>query len=250
MKAGENHLRKQVVKAISDYFMLAPGDRVMVAVSGGKDSAVMLYLLREVLKKWAVKDVSLHPVILDQNQPGFRIDEFKAWVQYIGFELTVLDEDTYSVVKEKTKPGKSYCGLCSRLRRGILYSFAYVMGYTKIALGHHRDDCIQTLMLNLFYGGTVASMPPKLRSDDGRNTVIRPLCYLHESDIEDLSRFLSVPTIPCNLCSNQENLQRQQIKQWLKEFDSKSSIQESIFAAIGNIKPTQLMDKKLQDFNW
>jgi len=241
-------LRKSVVKATVDYQMIEEGDRILVAVSGGKDSSVLLYLLEQIRLKCSFK-FSLHPVILDQKQPGFDVTKFRGWVNRLGYELVVLQEDTYSITVEKTAPGKSFCGLCSRLRRGILYSYAHRSGFNKIALGHHRDDANQTLLLNMFYGGSLEGLPPKLRSDDGRNTVIRPLCYIGESKIAELAVELAVPVIPCNLCGSQANMARKRMKKLLEELSvSIPRIQYNLFAAQANLKPSQLFDKRHHRF--
>ena len=241
--------RKLIVSALSDYQMIVDKDRVMVAVSGGKDSSILLMMLSEIAKKAEIS-FSVHPVILDQKQPGFDLGAFRAWVEGdLGHTLSVIDEDTYSIVKHTVSNGKSYCGLCSRLRRGILYNYAADHGYDKIALGHHRDDLNETLMLNLMFNGRISSMPPKLFSDDGRNTVIRPLCYVPESSLISLAESIAMPIIPCNLCGSQENLQRARIKSmlegWQKDFPH---IGASMLKAQQNVRPSQLADKKLWSF--
>ena len=243
MNENSTKLRKKMVETISNYKLIDEGDRVMVAVSGGKDSTIMLLLLDEIRKRAPFK-FTLHPVLLDQRQPGFSVGAYKAWLYGRGFDLDVITEDTYSIVKTKTKPGKSFCGLCSRLRRGVLYNHAFENKFDKIALGHHRDDLNQTLLMNLFFNGMISSMPPKLTSDDQRNVVIRPLATCAESQIAELADSLAIPTIPCNLCGNQENLQRQRIKQLLKDFSrTHIDVHNSIAAAHSNIKPSQLSDK-------
>lgn len=248
-------IRRQTVAAISEYDLIKANDRVMVAVSGGKDSAVMLVLL-DAIRKRSPYPFTLHPVLLDQKQPGFAVDAFKAWVLKQGYELKVLEEDTYSIVLDKTEEGKSYCGLCSRLRRGILYNYAAKMGYEKIALGHHRDDLNTTLLMNLFFNGRIASMPPKLRSDDGRNMVIRPLVYVQEDDIKIASDELLVPIIPCNLCGSNGNMQRSRIKKMIKDLGVENpQLGPSLIKAQQNIRASQLLDKshwafsKLEDLD-
>jgi len=241
--------RKLIVSALSDYQMIADKDRVMVAVSGGKDSSILLMMLSEIAKRAEIS-FTVHPVILDQKQPGFDLGAFREWVEGgLGHTLSVINEDTYSIVKQAVSNGKSYCGLCSRLRRGILYNYAADHGYDKIALGHHRDDLNETLMLNLMFNGRISSMPPKLFSDDGRNTVIRPLCYVPESSLMSLSESIAMPIIPCNLCGSQENLQRARIKAmldtWQKEFPHLGA---SMLKAQQNVRPSQLLDKKLWSF--
>ncbi|MBC7661918.1 MAG: tRNA 2-thiocytidine(32) synthetase TtcA [Chitinophagaceae bacterium] len=236
-------IRKLTVAAISTYDLIKAGDRVMVAVSGGKDSAVMLVVL-DAIRKRAPYPFTLHPVLLDQKQPGFAVDAFREWVATQGYELTVLEEDTYSIVLDKTDEGKSYCGLCSRLRRGILYNHADKMGYQKIALGHHRDDLNTTLLMNLFFNGRIASMPPKLKSDDGRNVVIRPLAFVPEDDIKAASSALKVPIIPCNLCSSNGNMQRARIKKLIKDMETEHPhMALSLLKSQQNIRASQLLDK-------
>lgn len=244
MKGQEERLRKLVVATLSEYTMIETNDRVLVAVSGGKDSSVMLYLLEQIRRR-SPTSFELEAIIIDQKQPGFDVSAFKTWVEKIGIHLTILEEDTYSIVLEKTKPGKTYCGLCSRLRRGILYNYAYEQGFNKIALGHHRDDLNETILMNLFYSGSLASMPPKLRSDDGRNTVIRPLCNLAEKEIAQFASQLKVPIIPCNLCGAQDGLRRQYIKKLLQDVEKDhEEVGASLLAAQKNLKPTQLADRR------
>ena len=248
-------IRRQTVAAISEYDLIKANDKVMVAVSGGKDSAVMLVLL-DAIRKRAPYPFTLHPVLLDQKQPGFDVAAFASWVKDRGYELEVLEEDTYSIVLNKTEEGKSYCGLCSRLRRGILYNHAAKMGFHKIALGHHRDDLNTTLMMNLFFNGRIASMPPKLLSDDGRNIVIRPLVYVQEEDIKKVAMALKVPVIPCNLCGSNGNMQRSRVKKLLKDLEGEHPfINASLLKAQQNIRASQLLDKnhwafsKLEELN-
>ncbi len=242
-------LRKQTTEAIAEYDMLKPNDKVMVCVSGGKDSAVMLVLLEEIRKR-APFPFTLHPVLLDQKQPGFSVDAFREWVKTQGYDLTVVEEDTYSIVLEKTEVGKSYCGLCSRLRRGILYNYAEKMGYQKIALGHHRDDLNTTLLMNLFFNGRTASMPPKLKSNDGRNIVIRPLAFLDEDDVRVASEELKVPIIPCSLCGSNGNMQRARVKKLLKTLELEfPHVGSSVLNAQKNVRASQLLDKNLWAFD-
>ena len=233
-------LRKGVTKSIAQYQLIDPNDHLMVAVSGGKDSAVLYVVLRDIMMR-SPYPFQLTPVILDQKQPGFRIEAFRDWITPFGQPLEVIEQDTYSIVKEKTPAGKTYCGLCSRLRRGILYNYAVHRGFHKIVLGHHRDDVNTTLLLNAFYNGSLASMPAKLKSQDGRNTVIRPLIAIAESETAHFAEKWSIPLIPCNLCGSQENLQRQEIKNLLFNLEKKAPhLGESLFAAQSNIKPLLL----------
>ncbi len=241
-------IRKQIVQALSEFSMLETHDRLMVCVSGGKDSSILLALLTEI-KKRSPFPFDFEAVILDQKQPGFQVQEFKNWVGSLNVPLTVLQKDTYSIVKEKITDGV-YCSLCSRLRRGILYNHAEREGFTKLALGHHRDDLIETYLLNLFFTGRTASMPPKLRSDDGRNILIRPMAYVAESDIELLAQVWKMPIIPCNLCGSQDGMRRQRIKKLLTQLEIEiPEIRHSMLAALGNVHNSQMLDKKLWDFS-
>ena len=210
-------LRRETGKAIAEFSMIDPGDRIMVCVSGGKDSFTMLDLLLN-LQKHAPIPFDLLAVNLDQKQPGFPEDVLPNYFESIGVPYRVLEEDTYSLVTEMVPEGKTYCGWCSRFRRGILYKYARQNGYNKIALGHHRDDLVETLFLNLFHGGKLKTMPPKLLSDDGANVVKRPLAYCREKDIERYAELQAFPIIPCNLCGSQDNLQRQAIKSMLRSW--------------------------------
>jgi tRNA 2-thiocytidine biosynthesis protein TtcA len=240
-------VRKQMVQAIADYGMLTEGDKLMVCVSGGKDSSILLMLLNEVQRR-APYRYQLEAVMLDQKQPGFDAGEYQAWIASQGIKLTILERDTYSVVKEKITDGV-YCSLCSRLRRGILYDYAHENGFTKMALGHHRDDLSETLLLNLFYTGKLASMPPKLLSDDKRNTIIRPLIYVAEKDLIELSESWKFPVIPCNLCGSQEGLKRKKMKTLIRNLEGEiPQIGNSMIKAMSNIHESQLMDKTLWDF--
>lgn len=238
-----------MVSAISEFEMIAPNDRILVAVSGGKDSSILLKQLIEVQRR-APFPFELTPVIVDQKQPGFNVVKFQQWVRDLGHDLVILEEDTYTIVKEKTPQGKAYCGLCSRLRRGILYTYAHENGYTKIALGHHRDDVNETILLNLFYTGKLATMPPKLRSDDDRNQVIRPLIYVPEIWLQGLAAQLNIPIIPCNLCGSQDGLRRKKIKQLLRDMenDSLHDVGASILSAVKNVRTSHLLDSSLFDF--
>ncbi|MGQ7275043.1 tRNA 2-thiocytidine(32) synthetase TtcA [Marinobacter sp. V034] len=244
----QKRLRRDVGQAISDFGLIEAGDKVMCCLSGGKDSYAMLDILLN-LQRSAPVDFELIAVNLDQKQPGFPEHILPAYLAALGIEYHIIEKDTYSIVKEKVPEGKTTCGLCSRLRRGILYNFADEHGVTKIALGHHRDDMLETLFLNMFYGGKLKTMPPKLKSDDGRNVVIRPLAYAREKDIERYSELRSFPIIPCNLCGSQENLQRQVVKDMLQTWDRQHPGRiESMFRAICNVEPSHLADPKLYDF--
>jgi tRNA 2-thiocytidine biosynthesis protein TtcA len=241
-------LRRQVGQAIADYNMIEDGDRVMVCLSGGKDSYTLLDILLKLQAKAPVR-FSLHAVHLDQKQPGYDPNVLPRWLESIGVEYAILEQDTYSVVKRVIPEGRTMCSLCSRLRRGNLYDHAFAQGYTKIALGHHRDDIVETLFLNLFHQAKLKAMPPKLRSDDGRNVVIRPLAYCKEDDIADYAAQRGFPIMPCNLCGSQENLQRKAIKAMLADWDRQHPGRvENVFRALGDVSPSQLADTKLFDF--
>ncbi len=241
-------LRGDVGRAIGDYNMIQNGDYVMVCMSGGKDSYTMLDILLN-LQKHAPIDFRIKAVNLDQKQPGFPEDVLPAYFKSIGVDYTVLEQDTYSIVVDKTEPGKTYCGLCSRLRRGNLYGYAAEIGATKIALGHHRNDIMETLFLNMFFGGKLKAMPPKLLSDDGRHIVIRPLAYCKEKDIAQYAKLREFPIIPCNLCGSQENMQRKEIKRMLNDWEREHPGRlDVMFKSILNVAPSQLGDTELFDF--
>ncbi|WP_176503939.1 tRNA 2-thiocytidine(32) synthetase TtcA [Cobetia sp. 5-11-6-3] len=244
----QKRLRRNVGTAITDYGMIRDGDKVMVCLSGGKDSYTMLDILMN-LQRNAPVQFSLVAVNLDQKQPGFPEHVLPAWLESVGVEYHILERDTYSIVKEKVLEGKTTCGLCSRLRRGSLYGFATEIGATKIALGHHRDDILETLFLNMFFGGKLKTMPPKLLSDDQRHIVIRPLAYCRESDIEAYSTARQFPIIPCNLCGSQENLQRQVVKEMLQDWETQHPGRlETMFRAVTSVAPSHLADRELFDF--
>ena len=247
-KKLEAKLRGQVGKAIADYDMIQAGDRIMVCLSGGKDSYVMLDMLRSLQRSAPIK-FELVAVNLDQKQPGFPEHVLPAYLKAQAVPFHILEQDTYSVVKRVVPEGKTMCGMCSRLRRGSLYTFAKEQGFSKIALGHHSDDIVETFFLNLFHGGRVKAMPAKLLSEDKQHIVIRPLAYCRERDIERLSRARQYPIIPCNLCGSQSHLQRQAIKNmlaaWEREWPGRT---ETIFRALQHIDPSQLLDAKLFPF--
>ncbi len=244
----QKRLHRNVGRAIEEFRLIEEGDRIMVCLSGGADSYTMLDILVS-LQGYAPVKYELVAVNLDQKQPGFPEHVLPEYLTERGIPFHILEQDTYSVVKEVVPEGKTMCGLCSRLRRGALYSYARENGFTKIALGHHRDDIIETLFLNMFYGGKIKAMPPKLLSDDGDNVVIRPLAYCKEEDIKSYAEYKQFPIIPCTLCGSQDNLQRQAIKSMLREWDRKFPGRiETIFASIQNVVPTHLADTTLYDF--
>jgi tRNA 2-thiocytidine biosynthesis protein TtcA len=241
-------VRKQIVQALNDFNMIADGDKIAVAVSGGKDSSILVALLNEIRKR-SERRFTLEAMLLDQKQPGFDAAAFKTWIENLGIQLHVLEKDTYSIVKEKTPSGSVYCTLCAKFRRAILYDFTVAEGFTKMALGHHRDDLIETTLLNLFYVGQLSTMPAKLKSDDGRNIVIRPLAYVAEKDLKQLAADWAMPIIPCNLCGSQETLKRKKMKKLIIELEKDiPNIGASILSALGNAQPSHLLDHKLWDF--
>lgn len=244
----QKRLRRLVAEAVTDFNMIENGDKVMVCLSGGKDSYTLLDILL-YLQKVAPIQFEIVAVNMDQKQPGFPEDVLPGYLSVIGVPFHIIEKDTYSIVKEKVPEGKTTCSLCSRLRRGTLYTFADEIGATKMALGHHRDDILETFFLNMFYGGSLKAMPPKLLSDDGRNVVIRPLAYCSEKDITTYAALKAFPIIPCNLCGSQDNLQRQVIKGMLQEWERQSPGRtEIMFRALQNVQPSQLADRNLFDF--
>ena len=248
LNRSQKNLRRDVGRAIVDFNMIEDGDLVMVCVSGGKDSYTLLNILQS-LQKYAPIKFRIHAVNLDQKQPGFPEHVLPQYLEELQIDYKIIEQDTYSIVKKKIPEGKTYCGLCSRLRRGILYNYAESLGADKIALGHHRDDIVETLFLNMFYGGNLSAMPPKLLSDDKRNIVIRPLAYCKELEIDRYAKLMNFPIIPCDLCGSQNHLQRQSIKSMLRQWDKKNPGRiESIFRSITNVSLSQLADVGLFPF--
>ncbi len=243
-----NSLISATGKAIGDYNMIEDGDTVLVCMSGGKDSHAMLMILL-ALQERAPVDFKLIAMNLDQKQPGFPAEILPAYLEKLGVEYRIVEADTYSIVKEKIPEGKTTCSLCSRLRRGVIYRTAKELGANKIALGHHRDDIVETLFLNLFFGAKMKAMPPKLATNDKQNIVIRPLAYCSEKDIANYARQMGFPIIPCDLCGSQENLQRQKVKEMLHAWELEQPGRvNNIFRAIGNVEPSHLADTNLYDF--
>ncbi len=240
-------IRKQMTTALADFNMLAHNDKLMICVSGGKDSSILTILLDEIRKRAEI-DFSIHAVLLDQKQPGFDQKAFASWLELERIPFSVLERDTYSIVKEKVTNGV-YCSLCSKLRRAILYDYAVDHSFTKMALGHHRDDLIETTLLNMFYTGQLSTMPAKLKSDDDRNTVLRPLCYVAEKDLIELASIWNFPVIPCNLCGSQEGMKRQKMKKLISDLEKDiPGLGGSFINSLMNIKPRHLLDEKLYDF--
>ncbi len=244
----KKRLRRQVGEAIADFRMIEEGDKVMVCLSGGKDSYTLLDILLSLRQNAPVR-FDIVAVNLDQKQPGFPAHVLPEYLAGLGIPYHIIEQDTYSVVKRVVPEGQTTCGLCSRLRRGALYRYAADNGVTKIALGHHRDDILETFFLNLFHGGSLKAMPPKLLSDNRRHIVIRPLAYCKERDIAEYARIRDFPIIPCNLCGSQENLQRQAMKEMLRDWDKRfPGRRDAIFGALQNVAPSHLADTRLFDF--
>jgi tRNA 2-thiocytidine biosynthesis protein TtcA len=240
-------IRKTMVDAIADFNMLENDDRLLVCVSGGKDSSVLLALLLEIQKKSPVK-FHIEAALLDQGHPGFDPRFYKEWIESLGVKFHIISRDTYSIVKEKVV-NRIYCSMCSKLRRAILYDFASENGFNKLALGHHREDICETLLMNLFYSGKLATMPPKLKSDDGRHIVIRPLAYVPEKELAILAAKWEVPILPCNLCGSQDGMKRKKTKALLAQMELENPILlSSMIGAMKNVHKSHLLDKKLWDF--
>ncbi len=238
-----------MVKAMADYYMLKDGDRLLVAVSGGVDSSVLLLMLKEVQRRFKYH-FSLQPVLLDQKFPGMEISPFKEWVKQVGFDLTILEFDTYAKIKEKTQSDHSPCQICSRLRRGILYSYAAKNSFNKIVLGHNRDDLNETVLMNMLFAGKMATMPPKLVSDDGQNTIIRPLCYVSKKRIEAYAIEVGCPVVNNSFCTERINGSREKVKKLLNDLETfNPKIPGSLLTSLKNIQLSQLMDKNHWDFD-
>jgi tRNA 2-thiocytidine biosynthesis protein TtcA len=241
----ERRLARAMSRAISDYGMIDDGDRILVAVSGGKDSYTMLHLLRSLARRAPVS-FALKVVNVDQGHPGYPRERLTTYMDRENHDFLMVFEDTYSIVKEKIPEGKTYCSLCSRLRRGILYRLASELGCNKIALGHHRDDVLQTLLLNLLFAGQLATMPPRLLANEGRTTVIRPLVYCAEEDIAAFSDMMAFPILPCDLCGSQDNLQRKIVGEMITEWERRRpGTKASMLAALQNVRPSHLLDARL-----
>ena len=241
----QKRLLRDAGRAIADFGLIEPGDRILVGISGGKDSFTLLHLLQH-LQRSAPIEFSLVACNLDQGHPGFPAADLERYLRGTGAEVLMLREDTYSVVKRLVPEGETTCSVCSRLRRGILYSGARQLGCTKIALGHHRDDLIESLLMSMLFTGKLRTMPPRLRSDDGRNVVIRPLCYTAERDIAAFAAEMKFPIVPCDLCGSQENLQRKRVKKLLAELEREHpAIRASILGAMSNVMPEHLLDRRL-----
>jgi tRNA 2-thiocytidine biosynthesis protein TtcA len=244
----EKKLLHYTGKAIADFAMIQSGDRVMVCLSGGKDSFTMLRILQLLQRRAHVK-FEICAFTLDQAQPGWKDDELRAWLEQRKISFVILNRDTYSIVKAKIPEGQTYCSLCSRLRRGIIYTYAEEHGFNKIALGHHRDDLIRTLLMSIIYNGEIRSMPPKLLSDNKKHIVIRPLAYCQEADIAEFAKLMQFPIIPCNLCGSQENLVRKKIARLIDQLAAENpKVPSNILHALTSVKLSQLMDKSLWDF--
>lgn len=240
----QQRFRREVLAAVSDFEMISPGDRVMVCLSGGKDSYTLLHLLQNLIQSGDLV-IELLAFHLDQKQPDYPVGVMRQYLESLQMEFHIVEQDTYSTVTRVIPEGKTMCSLCSRLRRGVIYRYAEELQVDKIALGHHRDDILETFFLNMFFGGKLKAMAPKLISDDGKHTVIRPLSYIREKDIERFTSYQSFPIIPCNLCGSQDNLQRAAMKEMLRTWDrSFPGRLETIFTSLQNLVPEHLLDKR------
>jgi tRNA 2-thiocytidine biosynthesis protein TtcA len=240
----KDKIRRLAAKCIADFSLISEGDKILVAVSGGKDSSILALTLQELMRRAPVR-FSLHALLIDQKQPGFNAQAYLDWMERQGMPVEVLNEDTYSVVVQKTERGKSYCGLCSRLRRGILYTYAERHGFNKVALGHHRDDLNETLLMNMFFNGKIATMPPLVKAKGKPIEVIRPFAYVPEEDLKDLASLLQIPVIPCNLCSNQAGMVRAEIKSMLTRLYVKHpQAGQSLLHGMSNVKMSRLLAAK------
>lgn len=243
-------IRKLITKAFNDYDMIKAHDRLMVCVSGGKDSTILTLLLKDIQRRSPIP-FSFKAVLLDQKQPGFDGETFKNFMRHHQIDFEIIENDTYSIVKEKIPEGNTYCSLCSRLRRGVLYNYAHEHKFNKMVMGHHRDDLLETLLMNIFYSGKISSMPAKLKSDDGRNIVLRPMIYVAEKDLIDLRDLWNFPVIPCKLCGSQEGAKRQRMTDLLDLLEKETpDLRSNMLHALTNVEPTQLLDKKLSSFDF
>lgn len=243
-------IRKQITKAFNDYHMIEENDSLMVCVSGGKDSTILTLLLKDIQKRSPIP-FQFKAVLLDQKQPGFDAELFKNFMLHHQIDFTIIESDTYSIVKEKIPEGNTYCSLCSRLRRGILYNYAHANGFNKMLMGHHRDDLLETLLMNLFYSGKIASMPAKLKSDDGRNIVLRPMVYVAEKDLISLRDLWNFPVVPCKLCGSQDGAKRDRMTRLLNELEKETpDIRSNMLHALSNVEASQLLDHNLHNFNF
>jgi len=243
-------IRKQITKAFNDFDMIAPNDKLMVCVSGGKDSTILSLLLKDIQKRSPIP-FSFKAVMLDQKQPGFDPRLFKQFMSQHQIDFTIIESDTYSIVKEKIPEGNTYCSLCSRLRRGVLYNYAHAEGFNKMLMGHHRDDLLETLLMNLFYSGKIAAMPAKLKSDDGRNIVLRPMVYVAEKDLIELRDIWKFPVVPCKLCGSQDGAKRERMTRLLDSLEKETpDIRSNMLHALTNVERSQLLENDLFDFKF
>ncbi len=243
-------IRKQITKAFNDFNMINENDKLMVCVSGGKDSTILTLLLKDIQKR-SPFPFTFKAVLLDQKQPGFDVSLFKNFMESHSIDFSVIESDTYSIVKEKIPEGNTYCSLCSRLRRGVLYNYAHAEGFDKMLLGHHRDDLLETLLMNVFYSGKLAAMPAKLKSDDGRNIVLRPMVYVAEKDLIELKNAWGFPVVPCKLCGSQDGAKRERMTLLLNTLEKETpDLRSNMLHALTNVQPSQLLDQELFDFKF